>query len=321
MLASIAPTLSSADLAMVDLETAVTERGQPWPGKNFHFRSPPESFDALRAAGVDVATMANNHALDYGPAGLRDTLGAIETSRFPVVGIGENAADAYRPYRTTIRGQRIAVLTALDWLEPALKPAWSATDTRPGLAVSFDPKRLVAAIRAVRPQVDTLIVFMHWGTEQDTCADGRQRSLARTLAAAGADIIVGAHAHRVQGAGRMGNTFVAYGLGNFTWWREDGENGRTGVLRVTATGRHVDSYSWVPARIRRGVPVPQAGAAAAADVRDWQNRRGCTGLSPSRAVVRCAKPTARRAPRRTAGRRRRARAGSSVPTNAAAGRR
>jgi len=279
VLAPIAPVLSDADLAMVTLETAVTDGGQPVPGKTFHFRSPPASFDTLRAAGVDVATMANNHALDYGPSGLEDTFGAIATSRFPVVGIGHDAAEAYRPYVTTIKGQRVGILSALDWLEPALKPAWSATDTRPGLAVAFDPTRLVAAIRAVRPQVDTLVVFMHWGTEQDQCADGEQRSLARTLAAAGADVIVGAHAHRVQGAGRVGNTFVAYGLGNFTWWREDGENGRTGVLRVTATGRHVDSYSWVPARIRRGVPVPQTGPAAEADISDWQSRRGCSGLS------------------------------------------
>src|SRR4051794_4036606 len=280
VLAPIAPVLSDADLAMVNLETAITDQGQPVPGKNFHFRSPPASFDALRAAGIDVATMANNHALDYGSTGLQDTFRAIAASRFPVIGIGHNAAEAYRPYVTTIKGQRVGVLTALDWLEPALKQAWSATDTRPGLAVAFDPQPLVAAIRAVRPQVDTLVVFMHWGTEQDQCADGEQRSLTRTLAAAGADLIVGAHAHRVQGAGRVGNTFVAYGLGNFAWWREDGENGRTGVLRVTATGRHVDSYSWVPARIRRGVPVPQTGPAAAADVGEWQKRRACSGLSP-----------------------------------------
>lgn len=191
-------------------------------------------------------------ALDYGSAGLRDTFGAIATSRFPVVGVGRNADEAFRPYLTTIKSQRIGVLSALDWLEPSLIPSWTATATRPGLATAFDPARLVAAVRATRPQVDTLVVFLHWSTEQDSCADDEQRTLARTLAAAGADVIVGAHTHRVQGAGRLGNTFVAYGLGNFTWWREDGESGRSGVLRVTATGRRVDAYSWVPARIRRG---------------------------------------------------------------------
>ncbi len=280
VLAPVAPVLSGADLAMVNLETAITDRGSPVPGKAFHFRSPPASFDALRAAGVDVVTMANNHSLDYGSSGLQDTFGAISSSRLPVVGIGHDADEAYRPYVATIRGQRVGILAALDWLEPGLKSAWTATDSRPGLATAFDPARLLAAVRAARPHVDTLVVFMHWGTEQTLCADAEQSSLARRLAAAGADLVVGAHAHRVQGAGRIGRTFVAYGLGNFTWWREDGESGRTGVLRVTATGRHVDSYTWVPARIRRGIPVPLSGPAAAADITEWQHRRVCSGLSP-----------------------------------------
>jgi poly-gamma-glutamate synthesis protein (capsule biosynthesis protein) len=83
-----------------------------------------------------------------------------------------------------------------------------------------------------------------------------------------------------MGAGRVGSSFVAYGLGNFTYWREDDESGRSGILLVSATGRRVDSYSWVPARITRGIPIPQAGAAAAADIADWEQRRTCSGLAP-----------------------------------------
>jgi poly-gamma-glutamate synthesis protein (capsule biosynthesis protein) len=280
LLSPIAPALRNADLAMVNLETAITDRGEPVPGKNYHFRSPAASFTALQAAGVDFVNMANNHALDYGPIGMQDTFGAIASSHLPVIGIGHNAAEAYRPYRTTIKGERIGVLSALDWLEPALIPSWSATETQPGVAFSIDRTRLLAAVRAVRPQVDTLVVFLHWGIEQTHCASEEQQSLARTLASAGADIIVGSHAHRVFGAGRLGSSFVAYGLGNFTYFREDGESGRSGVLHVTATGRHVDAYSWVPARITHGVPVPQTGPAAASAVAEWQARRNCSGLSP-----------------------------------------
>jgi poly-gamma-glutamate synthesis protein (capsule biosynthesis protein) len=72
---------------------------------------------------------------------------------------------------------------------------------------------------------------------------------------------------------------VAYGLGNFVYWREDGESGRSGVLMVEATGRQVDAYSWVPARITDGVPVPSTGGAATADLADWASRRNCSGLS------------------------------------------
>ena len=100
------------------------------------------------------------------------------------------------------------------------------------------------------------MVFLHWGTEETS------------------------HAHRVFGVGHVGPALVAYGLGDFVYWREDGESGRSGVLLVTATGREVDSYSWVPARITHGVPVPATGDAAAADGADWESRRSCSGLSP-----------------------------------------
>jgi len=280
VLAPIASVLSGADLAMVNVETAITERGEPVAGKNFHFRSPAASLPALQAAGVDVVNMANNHVLDYGPVGMQDTFDAVAASKLPVVGIGHNAAEAYQPWRTVINGQRIAVLGALDWLEPALIPSWSATENQAGVAFSIDRTRLLTAMRAVRPDVDTLVVFLHWGTEETHCASSEQEDLAQTLLAAGADIVVGSHAHRVFGAGRVGTSLVAYGLGNFTYWREDGESGRSGVLLVTATGRQVDAFSWVPARITHGIPVPETGAAAAADVTEWDQRRNCSGLSP-----------------------------------------
>jgi poly-gamma-glutamate synthesis protein (capsule biosynthesis protein) len=278
VLAPIAPVLSGADLAMVNLETAITERGEPVAGKNFHFRSPAESFAALKAAGVHVVNMANNHALDYGPIGMEDTFDAIAASKLPVVGIGQNASEAYRPYRTVIKGQRIAIFGALDWLEPALIRQWTATDTQPGLAFSIDRARLLAEVAAIRPDVDTLVAFLHWGVEETHCASPEQHGLASALLAAGADIVVGSHAHRVFGAGRVGTSLVAYGLGNFVYWREDGESGRSGVLLVEATGREVDSFSWVPARIRRGIPVPETGSAAAVDLAEWQHRRNCSGL-------------------------------------------
>jgi poly-gamma-glutamate synthesis protein (capsule biosynthesis protein) len=280
VLDAIAPVLSDADLTMVNVETAITQAGEPVAGKNYHFRSPAPTFDALQAAGVDVVNMANNHSLDYGPSGMQDTFAAIAASKLPVTGIGHDADEAYRPYRTTIKGQRIAIVSASDWLEPALVPSWSATDAQAGIAFAIDRTRLLAEVAKVRPEVDTLVVFLHWGTEETWCASGEQQDLAAALLGAGADIIVGSHAHRVFGAGRVGPSLVAYGLGNFVYWREDGESGRSGVLKVTATGREVDDYSWVPARITDGVPVPETGAAADADLAEWNARRECSGLSP-----------------------------------------
>jgi hypothetical protein len=276
----VKPILSAADLSMVNLETAITDRGEPVAGKNFHFRSPAKSFDALKAAGVDVVNMANNHVLDYGPDGMADTFAAIAKAKLPVIGLGHDAAEAYRPYRTTINGQRIGIVTALDWLEPGLIDAWSATDTQAGVAFSIDPTRLLAEVSALRSDVDTLIAFLHWGTEETHCASPEQIDLAQSLIDAGADLVVGSHAHRVFGAGHVGDALVAYGLGNFVYWNEEDESGRSGILQVQVTGRHVDSYSWVPARITNGIPVPETGDAASADEAEWEARRTCSGLAP-----------------------------------------
>jgi poly-gamma-glutamate synthesis protein (capsule biosynthesis protein) len=280
VLDAITPVLSDADLTMVNVETAITDGGEPVAGKNYHFRSPAQTFEALEAAGVDVVNMANNHALDYGSGGLQDTFAAIDAAELPVTGLGRDADHAYAPYRTTINGQRIAILGASDWLEPALVESWSATDDQPGIAFSIDRTRLLAEVAKVRPEVDTLVVFLHWGTEETWCASGEQQDLATALLGTGADVIVGSHAHRVFGAGRVGPALVAYGMGNFAYWREDGESGRSGVLKVTVTGREVDDYSWIPARITDGVPVPQTGAAADADLAEWNARRSCSGVLP-----------------------------------------
>ena len=273
----IRPVLSAADFTAVNLETAVTTRGAPQP-KEFHFRTTGKAFTAVRAAGIDLVTMANNHVLDYGRIGLHDTIAAARRARFPYVGIGRNAHAAWAPYITTIHGVRIAVIGVSQVTE--LASSWVATRTRSGEANAINVRRTLAAVRAARKRASVVIVFMHWGTEGQSCPDSGQLSLAPRLAAAGATIIIGAHAHVLQGSDWLGHTFVAYGMGNFVYWREDGESGRSGVLKVTATGREVDDYSWVPARITDGVPVPQSGAAADDDLAEWNARRSCSGLSP-----------------------------------------
>ncbi len=204
MFAPIAPTLAGADVAMVNLETAIATGGSPDP-KNYNFRAPPSAFEALRAAGVDVVTMANNHGRDYGPEGLAETLSAKQQTPLKVLGIGANATEAYAPWITEVKGQRLAFFAATDVLDDWLITPWTATDTQAGLASTKDAAvdRLVAGIRAVRPTVDTVVVDLHWGVEGATCPSPRQQELARQLIAAGADVIVGSHAHRVMTAGRL----------------------------------------------------------------------------------------------------------------------
>lgn len=279
VLAPMAPVMAQADITMVNLETSITTRGSPEP-KEFTFRAPESAFAALAAAGVDVVTMANNHGRDFGALGLDDTLAAIKSTGFPTVGIGENAAAAYAPYRVTVRGQRIAIFGASRVIDSALLGSWTATDTQPGIASAYEGgprERLLAAVRDARASSDTVVVFLHWGTERLTCPTGVQMTLARELHDAGADLIVGSHAHRVQGDGYLDGAFVAYGLGNFVWPR--GSIGA--VIEVKATGRVIDSHRWIPMKVAGSIPSPMGEEQAAAQVGQWEQLRSCTDLTPT----------------------------------------
>ncbi|MFL6138591.1 MAG: CapA family protein [Frankiaceae bacterium] len=276
----IASVLRRADLAMVNLETAVTTRGTP-AAKTYVFRAPPAALAALRAAGVDVATMANNHGMDYGLTGLRDSLAAARAAGFPVVGIGLDAAAAFRPYRVTVKGQRIAVIGATQVLDSSLAAAWTAGPGKPGLASAKDVGRLVAAVEAARADADTVVVYLHWGRELSTCPTGDQRALSDALVRAGADVVVGSHAHVVLGGGWQGGAYVDYGLGNFVFYSSGGLTAESGVLTLTVAGRAVTAARWVPAVIEGGVPVRLSGSAAASGLAHWQELRGCTGLAGS----------------------------------------
>ncbi|MBK9178471.1 MAG: CapA family protein [Acidimicrobiales bacterium] len=279
MLSAIAPVLGQADVAVVNLETAITTGGTPAP-KTYVFRAPPSAFTALAAAGVDVASMANNHGMDFGTDGLRDSLAASQQAGLPVIGIGEDAARAYAPHVVDVRGQRIAIIGATQVLDDNLISAWTAGEGKPGVASAKEVDRLVGEVQAARQQADTVVVFLHWGIEKDTCPSAAQQELAQTLADAGADVIVGGHAHRLQGAGRLGQAFVAYGLGNFVFYTPSGPGTNSGVLLLTVRGRSVESYRWEPAVISNGVPVPLQGGAADQARASWDQLRSCTNLTP-----------------------------------------
>lgn len=278
-LGELRPYLGSADIAMVNLETAVTTRGVPAP-KTYRFRAPPTAFDALAAAGVDVVTMANNHAVDYGADGLVDTLAARRASPVPVVGVGADEADAYAPVLLQAEGQRVVVLGATQ------VPEWTsrtqaAGPGRPGVAVALDPGRLVAAVREARARADVVVVYLHWGTDYTGCPDPAQRRTARALAEAGADVVVGAHAHQVQGSGWLGSTYVGYGLGNFVWYsRNTPTEAATGVLTLTLRGRRVVADAWQPLEVSAdGVPRRPGPAREQALLADLREGRACSGLA------------------------------------------
>jgi poly-gamma-glutamate capsule biosynthesis protein CapA/YwtB (metallophosphatase superfamily) len=277
-LGPISTELSTADVSIVNLETAVTTRGTPQP-KEYHFRAPSTAFQALKSAGVDVVTVANNHSLDYGRDGLTDTLSYAQQAGMPTIGAGANATQAYAPWITTVKGVRIAFLAFSQITE--LADEWLATGSRSGIAETFDAQRAVAAVQAARRQADIVIVYAHWGQEGNDCPIDVQRGFANAMAGGGAAAVVGTHAHLLLGDGYLGKTYVDYGLGNFLWWWDDSFSNDTGVLRLTFTGSTLSGGELRPAVISRqtGQPIPATGADATRITQKVASLRPCAGLA------------------------------------------
>jgi poly-gamma-glutamate capsule biosynthesis protein CapA/YwtB (metallophosphatase superfamily) len=272
----IAPHLRDADLTLLNLETAVTERGEPEP-KRFHFRAPATAYEALRAAGVDAASVANNHTLDYGEVGLIDTLESAAEADFPVFGAGRTADEAYEPWVTEVKGVRIAVVGLSQVHELAVQ--WKPGPDKPGVAMAHDRRLSVAAVAAARKVADLVIVFMHWGVEGSSCPSGEMKTFAGRMADAGADIVLGTHAHVLLTDGWIGDTYVHYGLGNFLWYG-DSHSTDSGVLKLTVRGREVVRNEFLPATVSdTGQPVLVSGARQERIADKLEQARGCTGLS------------------------------------------
>lgn len=286
-LGPISRALSDADVTMVNLESAITE-GDDWdpkdlerPAERFWFRTPSRALDVLAHAGVDVVTVANNHGADLGASGLEDTLRAARNAPLAVVGVGRDRAAAFTPYRVRVHGTDLAFLAADASPLESSRPYWSAGPRTPGLAAARDPRPrfLLRAVRRASDRADVVVVYLHWGREDDACPTPMQRTIARVLAAAGADVIVGSHAHVLLGSGWQQDTYVNYGLGNFVWYT--GDRPDTGVLRLRLVDGQVTSDRWTPARIGPlgGRPQPLSGFQARRAISEWRAHRGCAGLA------------------------------------------
>jgi hypothetical protein len=149
------------------------------------------------------------------------------------------------------------------------------------VASAIDPTQLVREVQQVRRSADTVIVYVHWGTETQACPNPQQEPLAQQLIKAGADIVIGSGTHVLLGAGYLGGAYVDYGLGNLAFYDNTAPETDSGTLIVTAQGRHITGAVWRPATILDGVPQPLSGTPATTAVSSWNAARSCTNLSPT----------------------------------------
>ncbi len=242
---------SSADLRLGNLESPITTAPKTFPSK-LTLRSAPDAAASLRTAGLDCVTLANNHMLDFGAAGLADTRTALDAAGIAHVGAGTDLASAAAPVVLHRNGQSIGLLGFC--LVAQNSPLYAGPAT-PGVA-AFDADAAARSIRGLRPCVDWLIVQIHWGVEMSRLPTTRQRQWARRIVEAGADLIVGHHPHVVQPFETVAGAPVFYSLGNFLfsdmYWRgcSQGDTFLT-KLRLNALSRRT---GWAEVVLTPGGP-------------------------------------------------------------------
>jgi poly-gamma-glutamate synthesis protein (capsule biosynthesis protein) len=189
----VVEVLGEADLFVLNLECCISARGEPAPGRVFHFRAPPWATQVLEHLGVDCVTLANNHALDFGPDALLDTLAHLDAAGIQAVGAGTDLERAQAP--VVVNGVTIVAFTD----HPQ---EYAATTSRPGVAFGV-PERL--------PPAKPLLVTPHWGPNMTSEPPPSVRRAAQQLLEAGATLVAGHSAHVFHGVAPR----VLYDLGDF----------------------------------------------------------------------------------------------------------
>jgi Bacterial capsule synthesis protein PGA_cap len=244
---SVAPVLRRADIAIANLECSVSTRGSPVPGKEFTFRGSPSSLRAMASyAGVDIVTVANNHALDFGRLAFADTLRYAHLYGMKTAGGGRNLLAARRPAVFLRGGLRVAILGYSD-VRP---PGFDAGSSYSGTAPAF-PWYISSDVRRARARgADVVAVYFHWGIERTFTPTARQRSLAQVALDAGAKVVLGAHPHVLQPIERPRlRRIVAWSLGNFVFGANTLGTESTGILRIRLGRGGVLGHSFRRARI------------------------------------------------------------------------
>lgn len=209
------------DARIVNLETAVTASGDPWPGKGIQYRMHPANVPCLTAAGIDCCTLANNHVLDWGSAGLGETLASLEKAGIETAGAGMNSAQAQHPAIMEIPGKgRVLVFAAGDE-SSGIPRSWAAQEDRPGVDLLPDlsvgtAHRFAQRIQAHKRPGDVAVASIHWGGNWGYDISSAQRAFAhRLIDAGGADIVYGHSSHHPKGIEIYRDKVILYGCGDF----------------------------------------------------------------------------------------------------------
>ncbi|SHH43531.1 poly-gamma-glutamate synthesis protein (capsule biosynthesis protein) [Butyrivibrio fibrisolvens DSM 3071] len=230
--------MNAADIMWINNEFTYSTGGAPMAGKAYTFRANPQNVYILNQLGVDIVGLANNHVFDYGEEAFLDTLATLEADGIPYVGAGRNIEEASSPVYMQLGDLTIAYVAASRAEKNKMTP--EATQTSPGILRCYDTEKFVAEIKEASENADFVIALPHWGTEYSTKLESAQTSTAREYIDAGADVIIGAHSHCLQGMEYYNGSLIAYSLGNY-WFNEKTLDTMLLEVEISGTGSTIES--------------------------------------------------------------------------------
>ena len=277
LFASVIPVVSTADLAICHMETPFGPANGPFTDYPL-FTVPPQVATTIAAVGYDTCSTASNHSIDAGEAGVERTLDALDAAGVKHAGTARSPAEAASIDMLDVKGITVAQLSYSFGFNGLIRPAG-----KEWLANLLDPDRILAdAHRAKLAGAQVVIVSLHWGTEYSHFPNPQQITVAqRLLASPDIDLILGHHVHVVQPLQRIGDKWVAYGMGNELAYQNQADDTRDGIIpRFTFTeirpgqfrvtkAEVIPIHMWLDSRPTRllNVPATLADPNASAAVR------------------------------------------------------
>ncbi|MCM1268007.1 MAG: CapA family protein [Bacteroidales bacterium] len=243
VLPEVIERMQAADVMMLNNEFAYSNRGTPIEEKQFTFRARPETAAYLQDMGVDLVSLANNHAYDYGPDALTDTLDTLREAQIPYVGAGRDIDEARKPVYYIVGDLKIAFVSATQIERLDTPDTKEATADSPGVFRCWNGEKLMETVREAAENSDFVVAYIHWGTENQAELDWAQLKQAPELVAAGADLVIGDHPHCLQPIGVISGVPVIYSLGNF-WFNSKTLD--TGMVEVVIDETGIVRYQFIP---------------------------------------------------------------------------
>lgn len=237
--------MTSSDIMVANNEFTISNRGTKIPNKLYTFKASPERLTIYKEMGVDLVTLANNHIYDYGEEAFLDALDALEEYDIPYIGAGRNLEEAKQPYYFIINGYKIGFVNATRAEKFILTK--EATETNGGVLKCYDSTTFIQVIEDTKRHSDYVIALVHWGREDSSELEQVQIDTAKQYIDAGADVIVGSHAHTLQGIDFYKEKAIIYNLGDFIF---NNETKDTGIFQLKINQDGTLQYYFKPCKER-----------------------------------------------------------------------